>query len=79
MPSDGVCCFEERRKYGFVDGSGTIQLEPIYDKASDFNNGLSIVSIDNEIFLIDKNGYRLTQESYEEITNIQFPISYGNL
>lgn len=79
LPSDGYCCFKEYGKYGFIDTSGNTQLEPIYDKATDFKNGLSIVSIGNETFIIDKNGYRLTQKNYEEIKYIQFPINHGNM
>lgn len=79
LPSDGYCCFKEHGKYGFIDTGGNTQLEPIYDKATDFKNGLSIVSIGDETFIIDKNGYRLTQKNYEEIKYIQFPINYGNM
>lgn len=79
LPSDGFCCFEEHGKYGFIDICGKVQLEPIFDEATDFKNGLSVVSIGVEKFIIDKNGYRLTHKNYEDIKYIQFPINYGNM
>ncbi len=77
LPSDGLCCFEECGRFGFIDINGKTQIEPIYDKATDFKNGLSIVTIGSEMFIIDMSGYRLTQENYEDIKYIQSPINYG--
>ncbi|BCJ94510.1 hypothetical protein acsn021_20790 [Anaerocolumna cellulosilytica] len=48
---------ENSLKSGYVDGTGKLIIDPIYDRADSFNsNNQAYVLIDDTISLIDKNG-----------------------
>ena len=44
------------QRYGFIDNKGSWQVDPIFDFASDFNEGLAAVSINDNWGFIDKSG-----------------------
>jgi hypothetical protein len=44
----------ERR--GYIDKSGSLIIQPQFDYAQDFNNGLALVKIKNKIGYIDSSG-----------------------
>ena len=46
--------------YGFIDNQGQIVISCIYDRVSDFSNGLSLVNKDGVDFYIDKKGVKYT-------------------
>lgn len=48
--SDGL------KKYGFIDRTGTFVIEPIYDSAENFSNGLAIVTKDSTYKVIAPDG-----------------------
>ncbi len=41
--SDGIIAFEKDGKWGYVNTSGKIVIEPVYDNAKSFSNGLAAV------------------------------------
>jgi len=43
-------------KHGFIDADGEIVIQPIYDYAKSFHNGLAPVCRDHRYFYIDKQG-----------------------
>lgn len=46
--SDGCIAFEKDGKWGFVDTSGKVVIEPLYDEAKSFSNGLAAVCKDGK-------------------------------
>ncbi|PWI30550.1 hypothetical protein DI383_03610 [Flavobacteriaceae bacterium LYZ1037] len=43
-------------KFGYIDKQGNIIIETIYDYATKFNNGFSVVGLDNLYGLINREG-----------------------
>jgi hypothetical protein len=82
--SDGMAKFkttivENGKAYwriGFIDKSGKIVINPIYDSSKsrkyDFVDGVSWVKIPDQdgFFLIDKTGKRITEKTYEKVGSI---------
>jgi hypothetical protein len=46
-------------KYGFIDKDGNEVINLIYEEASDFYNGYSLVKLNGEVFYINKSGKRV--------------------
>ena len=53
---EGLAVIKVNNKYGYIDKTGKVVIEPKYDLASPFNEGYAWVTINNEPFLIDING-----------------------
>ena len=54
--------------YGFVKDDGTILVDPVFQNASDFENGYAIVQSDNQLWgIIDTSGNYAIQPKYDEI------------
>lgn len=91
---DGLAVFEVKRKnvncnfdeecksskFGFIDKNGKIAIEPIYDRATDFNNGFSCVltnendphargcgDVTGEFNYINKFGKNLLNSNFEPL------------
>ena len=62
-------------KYGFVNDGGLVMIDPVYDQAYDFNNGMALVSKD------DKYGYppenSITSVPFGAL-NKNFPLVFIN-
>lgn len=54
--ADGILAFEDNGKWGFVSKEGTVLVEPKYDSAKSFSNGLAAVCEDGLWGFIDPNG-----------------------
>ena len=61
--SEGLCCVGTKTvggnacgKYGFIDKSGKFAIEPQYDYARNFSEGLAAVALGKKWGYIDKNG-----------------------
>jgi hypothetical protein len=70
--SEGLIKFSENRKVGFINKNGDIIVPPIYDDATPFNNGLSMVVIAGKAGYIDKEGnakYKFTSEFIDVSNN----------
>lgn len=68
--AEGLICFEKGHKTGFMDVTGKVIIEPIYEKhsasACSFNNGLALVKLGNKFGYINKTG------------KVIIPINYDN-
>ncbi|MCA0429679.1 MAG: WG repeat-containing protein [Bacteroidetes bacterium] len=47
--------FKQNDYFGYIDTTSKIVIEPIYDNATDFNEGLAVVNKNDSVFFIDKN------------------------
>ncbi len=62
--SNGLLKFTKKGKSGFIDKTGSIIIQPIYDFAFNFSEGFAPVEINNKWGLIDKNGNFLVDPKY---------------
>lgn len=53
ITDDGLLAFESGGKWGFVDRTGKIVIEPQYDSARSFSHGMAAISINGEWGFID--------------------------
>jgi hypothetical protein len=53
---DGLMVIEKNKKYGYIDTLGNLVIKMIYDKASNFNDGLASVCIDSSWYFINTKG-----------------------
>lgn len=56
--------WDERGRYGFIDGRGRVRIRPQFDEALPFTEGLAAVSLDKRWGFIDPSG------------NVVIPLSY---
>lgn len=60
-----------QQKWGLIDTSGTIQIEPQYDNLkalqTDFNQSYYLISRDKKIGLLDRNGQEMISTDYRRI------------
>lgn len=61
-------CIQDR--YGFKNLKGEIIIPPIYDEASEFKNGLSFVTVEDKMVVIDKNGSTVIGNNWDKIEEI---------
>ena len=55
--NDGLASYQdEDRKYGYIKKNGEIIVDPIYDKAASFSEGLAVVTKDDKAGFIDTTG-----------------------
>lgn len=52
--------------WGFADGSGRFVIQPVYQKVSEFHNGIAVVIKDNSIGWIDPQGKEVVRTLYAE-------------
>lgn len=53
---DGYAVVKNNGKFGIIDKQGKLILPVIYDKISNFNDGLAKASLDGTVFFINKKG-----------------------
>lgn len=58
-------------KWGYIDRSGSLVIEPAYDEAEFFFNSTAVVKVDDRSGLIDLNGHYLYEPLYKRIQNGQ--------
>lgn len=56
--------WDERGKYGFIDGAGRVVIKPQFDAALPFTEGLAAVSLDSKWGFIDSSGRVVVPLSY---------------
>jgi hypothetical protein len=54
--AEGLARWKFGKKYGFIDDSGTVVIQPKFDLTFHFSEGLAPVQIDGKWGCIDKNG-----------------------
>lgn len=70
--SDGFYLYRKGNQYGYMNSSGKLVLEPIYERAYNFNEGIAPVVLNGEWTIIDTNGNRLTHKEFETISSEGF-------
>lgn len=63
-PSFGLHPMRIKDKWGYVDGEGNIVIEPVYDEAKEFQEGLAAVSMDGFWGFIDIEGRTISEPKY---------------
>ncbi len=71
-------------KFGFIDETAIVVVPPIYDYASDFNNGLAVVGIDGEYGIIGRFGECIVPVKYTNTSKVDtsdkgYSYCMGNL
>jgi WG containing repeat len=57
--SEGLAKVRLGAKFGFIDRTGKVVIDTIYDSASHFRNGAAQVTLQGQTFRIDAHGFRL--------------------
>jgi hypothetical protein len=74
---EGLCRADnndpELLKVGFIKKDGTWAIQPEFDAASDFQNGLSCVRVNKLWGLIDKNGKHIIEPIYNNLEDF-YPV-----
>lgn len=59
------------KKYGYLDVNGNVVIEPVFKEAYPFSNNRAVVSItDDEYFLINKSGRRVSDVTFSKFFGI---------
>ena len=53
---EGLYLIVENKKFGFMDKSGKVVVNPQFDRAFDFSDGLAVVVVGGKMGYIDKTG-----------------------
>ena len=64
--SEGFAAVKRDNKYGFINESGKIIIEPIFQEVWPFNHGLSAVKINYQWGFIDTTGKFIVDPKYDE-------------
>jgi hypothetical protein len=60
-----ITTFRKDEKYGYKDKNGKVIIEPKYEIAGDFNEGLAVVSVNGQFGYINKNDEFIIQAKYD--------------
>ncbi len=61
--SEGLAAVNIRNKWGWIDKSGQVVIQPEYDWVNEMSEGVAVVSIGDEVFIIDRNGEKIFSQS----------------
>lgn len=64
---DGVCRFILNKKFGFIDSTGTVIVQPVLNEALDFKSGVAWVMKDDLWGSIDKSGSFVVNPQYDDV------------
>ena len=64
---EGLASFKLQNKYGFIDSTGKIKIQPAYEEVESFYQGLTVVTIAGKNFLINKAGKQLNKKPFDGI------------
>ncbi|HMQ48523.1 MAG TPA: WG repeat-containing protein [Saprospiraceae bacterium] len=70
------CMFVQNGRYGYIDTLGHIAIEPKYDRAFEFQNGIARVVINRKTGLIDQSGQFLLEPNQFDLI---FPFNEWGL
>ena len=65
--SDGLFAVSENGNWGYINDKGEEVIPLVYDSAGTFFNGLAVVRVDSDYYIIDKEGKNILDENYEFI------------
>ena len=72
----GLCWVLKNGKYGFINSSGKVKIDFVFDRASNFSEGLACVKFGDVYYYINKYGKKKSYE-YKEIRSLN--NGYGAL
>ena len=64
--SEGLAGFKANGKYGFIDETGKIVIEPSFDYADTFSEEFARIEINDKAGFIDKTGKMIVQPQYDK-------------
>lgn len=53
-------------KYGYIDNTGEICIEPVFEYAGDFIGPLAVINVGEKFGFIDKDGEIVTKPVYDD-------------
>ncbi len=62
---DSLFVSEDNGKYGFIDKTGNLVIERVFDNARSFSEGLAAVEIEGNLGFIDRSGKLAIQTQYD--------------
>jgi len=65
--SEGLRAFEKLEKFGYIDTTGKIVIEPLFDCAFRFSEGVAAVKIDNKWGFIEKTGKYVIEPKFTAV------------
>ena len=75
---EGLSAYYENGKWGFINTSGIVVIQPQYDEVRDFNGGYCIVKQDGRWGIMDKAGKFVHQCTYDSISDIDSESCSGH-
>lgn len=63
----GLVAYKKNEKWGFIDSTGKVKIEPAYENARSFSNGFAAVCQDGKWGLINEKGQIILDYTYNEI------------
>ena len=54
-------------RYGYQDRAGMIVIDPLFDEAGEFKDGLALVKVDGDLGFIDTRGKTVVEPEWEEL------------
>ena len=76
---EGLSAYYENGKWGFINTSGSVVIQPQYDEVRDFNGGYCIVKQDGRWGIMDKAGKFVHQCTYDSISDIDSEIAFAKI
>lgn len=73
--SEGMALIVSNNKYGFLDTTGKIIIEPKFEQAWKFNCGLAKIKIGEKYGFINKQGKVIIQATYDEVDDFYCGMS----
>lgn len=65
--SDGLVGFKTNNKYGYIDETGRVIVEPFYDTAREFSEGFAETEINEKWGFIDKTGKIIVKPQFDKV------------
>ena len=76
---EGLSAYYENGKWGFINTSDIVVIQPQYDEVRDFNGGYCIVKQDGRWGIMDKAGKFVHQCTYDSISDIDSEIAFAKI
>lgn len=69
LAADSIVKFNRKGKWGYKDRKGNVLIQPVYDDAFEFSDGLACVESDGKLGYIDKEGNLVIDFRYDTATS----------
>ena len=61
----GLFLIKQNDKYGYIDKTGKVVIEPQYERASDFSEGLAAIAVEKKWGYIDTTGKTVIEPQFD--------------